>query len=1114
MSGLVRNVRTEEFERKITGVYHMNIRRICTSVTALALASFTAVELADAAPRKHITERTSFRIGSNHSSGDVRGGGIVHCDVDSILVSENVDMGSIISGNSVNCFGGSGTPGHSYGRSHDLSIGATAGLPLEVNCVHFGMASLSMPVTATVKIYKDTNGTAGPMPDSSDLWLLGSTTIDLNTTSNVMYSATFSAPVQLEVDSLIFVEIIIPEMFPGTNEIASNNAGEFSATWLKTTNGDCGIGSWVNPAALGFANMHLLEAVEVRVPTIPDPCDEALPACAEDVDGDGTVAVSDILALIGAWGDCGDGMYRPAGDIAPMPNGDCCVNVQDVLAVISAWGNECDTGGGDGVIINELRIDHPGTDDNEYVELGGPAGTSLDGYSYIVIGDGVGGEGVLETIIDLTGLVIADDGLLSLGKAEMTIATPDVVIDGLSFENSNTVTHMIVEGLTAILGDDLDAEDDGILDGNFWLEEIDSVGLQDVDSDGNNVGVLYTNTIVGPNGIYPAAHIFSCENEWYMGVFDGFDMDTPGEPNICDASDLDDDGVFDNVDNCYLYNPDQYDCNDNGIGDVCDIADGTSQDCNSNGIADECEADCDGNGIPDECDIANGAVDCDGNGILDSCEADCNENGVVDACDISSGTSLDDNGNGVPDECEVGNLLYTSFEEPLIGGQYTDLGDPLVDHQLVNNDGEAMVEWVSLGAEMGFTAHYYNTRDGVGLTDGDYVGITNYTGTVGGFPDGIQGYQMSDCDGMMEITFDTATSSGAWNVSLDIFIQTTGYESDDAIIVDVLVDGGAVLSLLDSTGQDINDLGIEGAWFNLLVDLDGYTEATLRVAFDSNSGSEAVYIDNVVFSSNAIEDTDGDGVPDSQDNCYLPNPGQLDCNSNAIGDVCDIADGMSFDCNMNDIPDECEADCNTNGVPDECDINDGTSQDADGNGVPDECEDVSGYMVITGIIDGPLPGGSPKAIELYVISDITDLSLFGVGSANNGGGTDGQEFTFDSVTASAGQFIYITNNSDDFMAFLGFAPDYVHSSANNNGDDAIELFENGNVIDTFGDINVDGSGQPWEYQDGWVSRIGGTGPDGIMFMLESWTYSGINVLDGETSNDTAVTPFPAGEYIH
>lgn len=1092
----------------------MNISRICTSVTALALATFTAVELADAAPRKHIMERTSFRIGSNHSSGDVRGGGIVKCDVDNILVSENIDMGSIIGGNSVNCFGGSGTPGHSYGRSHDLSMGATTGLPLEVNCVHFGMASLSTPVTATVKIYKDTNGTAGPMPDSSDLWLLGSTTIDLDVTSNVMYSATFVVPVQLEVDSLIFVEIIIPEMIPGTNEIASNNAGENSLSWLRTTNGECGIGSWVNPATLGFPNMHLLEAVEVSIPTIPDPCEETLPACAEDVNGDGTVSVSDILELIGAWGDCGDGMYRPAGDIAPMPNGDCCVNVQDILAVISAWGNECDPGGGDGVFINELRIDHSGADDNEYVELGGPAGTSLDGYSYIVIGDGVGGEGVLETIIDLTGLVIADDGLLSLGKAEMTIAIPDVVIDGLSFENSNTVTHMIVEGLTAILGDDLDAEDDGVLDGVYWAAEIDSVGLQDVDSDGNNVGVLYTSTVVGPNGIFPPAHIFRCPEggDWFMGVFDSFELDTPGDYNMCDLSDLDGDGVFDSVDNCYLYNPDQADCNDNGTGDVCDIDSGFSTDCNANGIADECEADCDSNGLPDECDIADGAVDCDGNGILDSCEADCNENGIVDACDISDGTSLDANENGVPDECEVGNLLYTSFEEPLIGGQYTDLGDPLVDHQLVNNDGEAMVEWVSSGAEMGFTAHYYNTRDGVGLTDGDYVGITNYTGTVGAFPDGIQGYQMSDCDGMMEVTFDTATSSGAWNVSLDLFLQITGYESDDAIIVDVLVDGGAVVSLLDSTGQDINDLGIEGAWFTLLVDLDGFTEATLRVAFDSNSGSEAVYIDNVVFSSNAIEDTDGDGVPDSQDNCYLPNPGQLDCNNNAIGDVCDIADGMSFDCNLNDIPDECEADCNTNGVPDECDIANDPSIDADNNGIIDDCEVANGFLVITGVYDAQLTtGAGPKGAELYVLSDIDDLSLYGIGGANNGGGSDGEEFTFPAITVLAGTYIYITDDEVDFQSFFGFAADYQSGSMSINGDDAIELFENGIVIDTFGDINMDGSGLAWDYLDGWVKRVSMTTPDGALFSIGSWTFSGIEVLVGDTNSST-LSPFPIGGF--
>ena len=35
---------------------------------------------------------------------------------------------------------------------------------------------------------------------------------------------------------------------------------------------------------------------------------------------------------------------------------------------------------------------------------------------------------------------------------------------------------------------------------------------------------------------------------------------------------------------------------------------------------------------------------------------------------------------------------------------------------------------------------------------------------------------------------------------------------------------GMVLTILDSTGQDIDEMGIEGAWFNLLQDLTGYTE--------------------------------------------------------------------------------------------------------------------------------------------------------------------------------------------------------------------------------------------------------------------------------------------------
>lgn len=121
------------------------------------------------------------------------------------------------------------------------------------------------------------------------------------------------------------------------------------------------------------------------------------------------------------------------------------------------------------------------------------------------------------------------------------------------------------------------------------------------------------------------------------------------------------------------------DCNANGVGDECDIADGTSVDCNGNRVPDDCEftdcnancipdgqdisegtsRDCNGNSIPDECDIASctgdlGCADCNVNSIPDGCEADCNSNSIPDECDIYMGVSRDTDVNGIPDECEAG----------------------------------------------------------------------------------------------------------------------------------------------------------------------------------------------------------------------------------------------------------------------------------------------------------------------------------------------------------------------------------------------------------------------------------------------------------------------------
>ena len=172
----------------------------------------------------------------------------------------------------------------------------------------------------------------------------------------------------------------------------------------------------------------------------------------------------------------------------------------------------------------------------------------------------------------------------------------------------------------------------------------------------------------------------------------------------------------------------------------------------------------------------------------------------------------------------------------------------------------------------------------------------------------------------------------------------------------------------------------------------------------------------------------------------------------------------------------------------------------------------SADLIITGVIDGPLTGGTPKAVELYALNNIADLSSYGIGSANNGGGSDGEEFTL-SGSATAGDYIYIATESTEFNNFFGFAPDLTSGTAVNvNGNDAIELFESGVVVDVFGDIDTDGTGEPWEYLDGWAYRVDETGPDGSTFNISNWTFSGINALDGVTSNATATSAFPIGTF--
>ncbi|MEM0996743.1 MAG: choice-of-anchor J domain-containing protein [Bacteroidota bacterium] len=171
-------------------------------------------------------------------------------------------------------------------------------------------------------------------------------------------------------------------------------------------------------------------------------------------------------------------------------------------------------------------------------------------------------------------------------------------------------------------------------------------------------------------------------------------------------------------------------------------------------------------------------------------------------------------------------------------------------------------------------------------------------------------------------------------------------------------------------------------------------------------------------------------------------------------------------------------------------------------------------LMITGAYDGPLPGGQPKGIELLVLNDIADLSRYGVSSANNGNGSTAPnpEYVFPAVSASAGDFIYVTADSADFISFFGFSTPYITNAMLINGDDAVELFKDSVVIDVFGDVNTDGTGESWEYLDGWAYRRPGQTPS-TTFTDTLWTYSGINQLEGGTTNATTTVPFPIASFV-
>ncbi len=314
-------------------------------------------------------------------------------------------------------------------------------------------------------------------------------------------------------------------------------------------------------AALGFAadnnKTHLI--VSGFTGLVGDDIDLDDNGVADNAPWESVVSGVALLATTTVDGLVGDYVYAtttvgPDGGAFPSHVKKCPDNANWSIGFADTTGGSdtpgvanpaCGSGSGS-VLINEIRIDQVGSDNDEYIELSGTPGADLSDLTYLVLGDGTTTtkSGVVECLIPLTGQVMPANGIFLItlkntgGQDGVAFGQAgNLQTDKLLFENSDHVTHMLVRGFSgqATTGQDLDADDNGVLNLTPWTSVADSVAFVKVASTGpiqdgttgewtyqvaNESGAL--TPMVGPDTTFVPGHIYRCspQGAWKLGFFD------------------------------------------------------------------------------------------------------------------------------------------------------------------------------------------------------------------------------------------------------------------------------------------------------------------------------------------------------------------------------------------------------------------------------------------------------------------------------------------------------------------------------------------------------------------------------------------------------------------
>jgi Ig-like domain-containing protein/immunoglobulin I-set domain protein len=177
------------------------------------------------------------------------------------------------------------------------------------------------------------------------------------------------------------------------------------------------------------------------------------------------------------------------------------------------------------VTIDEIRVGATLPSSSEYFELAGAPGETLDALTYVVIGDGPGGSGVVESAVRLNGLHLPSDGHLLVADDTFALSCggiPDLALTGgnvLGFESDDDVTHLLVQDFTGFVGQDLDVNDDCVLDFTPWSVVLDEVSLVRPGTSPPE-DCAYATVRVGPDQATSPRHVYRCPDAvgaWRVG---------------------------------------------------------------------------------------------------------------------------------------------------------------------------------------------------------------------------------------------------------------------------------------------------------------------------------------------------------------------------------------------------------------------------------------------------------------------------------------------------------------------------------------------------------------------------------------------------------------------